>query len=222
MKLSKIITVISTLVGVGVALFVLLKFHPESMLRKEEPAAQQIKRISGKEEFESVITVDEITVTAKNVISTGVFRLKAWESPYQKTSRRGIRRKRTEVVKNYWDFMDIYNEYYLLECPDGTYILAQLPHSLVKEIKKTGNVTLPVGKKDALPQTAKSYLSDICNQYSASTKGVLYVFDDEWYKDHSFQILLIRFGVAIVALFAVAVCLNLLGDKVFLKKSQEE
>ena len=219
MKLSKIITVISTLVGVGVALFVLLKFHPESMLRKEEPAAQQIKRISGKEEFESVITVDEITVTAKNVISTGVFRLKAWESPYQKTSRRGIRRKRTEVVKNYWD---IYNEYYLLECPDGTYILAQLPHSLVKEIKKTGNVTLPVGKKDALPQTAKSYLSDICNQYSASTKGVLYVFDDEWYKDHSFQILLIRFGVAIVALFAVAVCLNLLGDKVFLKKSQEE
>ena len=88
--------------------------------------------------------------------------------------------KRQEVVRSPLGAREGYNQYYLLEMPDGTYILAQISQSTAAAIEKGEHVTLPVGRKVGMTNTARSYLSGICKEYGASMDGVLYTFDDGW------------------------------------------
>ena len=64
---------------------------------------------------------------------------------------------------------------------------------------------------------AKPYLQDICAEYGADLENVVYAFDDDWYKEHSGQILLIRLGVTAGVIVAVAV-LWALGDSLLRRR----
>lgn len=232
---SKIITYFSCIAALTAAFFVYLNFHPENLMKKDNTpvtqndieadrlgsftghaAGDDIPRISGKDEFEDMLNIDYVTVEPVDIIATGVSSLKPWESPYVKSSGTrgtGSGTRKKEVVKSFWDLTDTYNEYYLIKCPDGTYILAQMPDSYVKAIKNGKNVTLPIGQKAALTNTAKSYLKEICDEYDASLNGALYVFDTEWYEEHSFTIFIIKTGAAVVVFFLLAVLLMTILEK---------
>lgn len=172
---KKMLPAFAVVLGLVVAFFVYHNFYPEDFMEQDQrkitlsdtekdttvsfighPAGEDIPRIQGKEEFEKISAVQEVTVETKNIISTGVGSRKVWESTFTSTgSKRGGGRRKADEIKGF-DILDYYNEYYLLECPDGTYILAQMPERIVKEIKKGEKVTLPICKKNGLTQKAKN------------------------------------------------------------------
>ncbi len=239
---EKVITAVAVILGLVIAFFVYQNFYPEDFMEKDEttitmsdieknksvsytghPAGEDIPRISGKEEFEDILAMDDVTMEPGGIVSTGIFKLKAWESPYFKSpgtggSRAGARRR--EVIQG-WDLLDQYNEYYLLECPDGTYILAQIPKRIAKAIEKGGRVTLPVSKKEGISKEVQGYLSEFSSEYDMTMKGVLYAFDDEWYQEHGTVITLIRLGTAFVSWIVTGVVFLLLGEKIFNKRKAD-
>lgn len=231
---SKIRTMIAVIIGLVAGYFVCMNFHPENWMKKEEAEvtlsqiekadgkiytgrmpAEDVLRLSGKEEFEELYQVDEVTVEPTDIVPTGVGRLSEWADPYMGRAGTRKHKRKREVQQKFLDILGDYNEYYLIQCPDKTYILAQLPDKYVKAIKKGEKAALPIGRKAPMPPQAKSYLEDICKEYDAPVDGVLYTFDNEWYEEHSFMILVLRLGAGAVVLFAGAVILLLLLDKIF-------
>lgn len=236
---SKMVSVFAAIIGLAAGFYVFLNLYPEDWIKEEEKevtlsriqerdgsdytghrAAKDIPRVSGKEAFEDLLPLDAVTVEPTDIVATGVYHLKAWADPYRGRAGTARHRRKKEVIKGP-DLLGDYNQYYLVQCSDKSYILAQIPERYVKAMKKGEKITLPIGQKQALPQQAKTYLSDICQQYDASVDGVLYTFDDEWYKEHSFSILLIRIGAGAAVFFVVGVVLLLLGDKLFCIKDAD-
>ena len=110
-----------------------------------------------------------------------------------------------------------YNEYYIIEFPDGTHALALFDRGLANHLAKGKAVTLPISARAGVNTYAKPYLQDICAEYGADLENVLYAFDDGWYKEHSGRILLIRLGVTAGVIVAGAV-LWAFGDGLLKRK----
>ena len=104
-----------------------------------------------------------------------------------------------------------YNQYYLLELTDGSYILAEIPEPDADAIKRGRTVTLPIGEKRAFRMSEE--LSKVCEENGAYTKGIFFAFDEEWYESIDIFMVLLRLGVGITVFFAVGVCLLMLIDK---------
>lgn len=231
---KKIIPALACIIGLVAAFITYHNFHPEDFMKTDEkeitlsdiekskavsyvghPAGKDIPRLQGKEEFEKIASVEDVTIETKKIIATGVGSRKAWESAFtSKGSKRGGGRRKADEQKGF-DILDYYNEYYLIECPDETYILAQMPEKFVKKIQKGEKVTLPICRKNGLSQKARTYLTEICEKYDASMNGVLYAFDDEWYEEHSLTISIFRIGVSAVIFFVLSVVIMLLLEKIF-------
>lgn len=191
-----------------------LEAHPDTFY-VGRPAGDDIPRLSGKKDFQKMSSLDMVTVEVQGIIPTGVYSLKPWEYPYsRRVSAGGVpsKTRKQEIVRGA-DVLDEYNEYYLLECPDGTYILGQLPDQIVKRIKKGEKVTLPVSAKQRINQTAQRYLSKICGEYDAETEKILYSFDDEWYLAHGNMIFMSRIGVSCVVFIVLVVIFLILWGK---------
>ncbi|MCI8365928.1 MAG: hypothetical protein HFG34_13440, partial [Eubacterium sp.] len=107
---------------------------------------------------------------------------------------------------------------YLLELPDGSYILAQIPESAVRAIRSGKNITLPIGKK--VSQGIPDKLKTLCEEYDAYTGGIYYAFNDEWQEEHKFLILLLRIGVTMAVLFILAIVFIFIGNKLFRVKQE--
>ena len=103
---------------------------------------------------------------------------------------------------------------------DHTYLLAQIPQTAADAIKKGKNITLPIGQKVGITDTAKRYLTPICKEYGVDINGVYYAFNNQWQKEHHSTFLLIRFGISAVLWLVLSVGITLLGNKIFLKKEQ--
>ncbi len=238
MKKEKIIVWISTILGLLIAFFFFLRWTPERFFKHQGPpitmreieadlardfsgetAGYDIFRLSGAADFEDTwIYYNYVTAEPVGIISTGVYSLKEWVSPYSRRVHRGRtygKTKKPEVIESALDIWEDYNQYYLLELPDHSYILAQISPKQADLIARGQKVTLPIGRKAGLPSTAKSYLSQICEDYHVDTSGVLYTFNDEWQKKHYFLSFIIRFLVATVLFFTVAVGLMTIGNKIF-------
>lgn len=114
-----------------------------------------------------------------------------------------------------------YNPYYLLELPDHTYILAQIPQTEADAIAKGESVTLPIGQKVGMTDTVWSHLAAVCGEYGADTDGVFYAFDNEWQEEHHTSLLLLRFGAALLWL-VLAVGLGLAGWRIFKKEEAKQ
>ncbi len=245
MKKEKVILYISTILALAAAILFFFRWNPENLLWRTEtpvtmsdieqnkavdftgsPAGDDIFRLSGAEDFENMLNyVDYATAKPIKAIPTGVYSLKPWESYFSSRTvngRTGIGRRRAEVIKSAAGLVENYNQYYLLGLSDGSYILAQLPQSKAAAIKKGKSVILPIGQKAGIPDAARNYLADICGEYGASMEGVLYTLDNEWYKEHSFTLFIIRFAAASVLFFILAVGLLLTGNKVFGIKEEDE
>lgn len=244
MKKEKLIPFISTVSAMAVAFLIYLNWNPESLLHGREStvsmeeiesgyqedfigakAGDDIPRLLGKEDFEKNRSLI-FTAEPVEIVSTGTYELKAWADPYYSNGGKrhtGPKKKKPQfrkyknpdsILNDRADYLQIY----LLKLPDGSYILAQIPESAVKELRSGKSITLPIGKKvsQGIPDTLKT----LCEEYNAYTGGIYYAFNDEWQEKHKFLILLLRIGVTMAVLFILAIVFICIGNKVFRVKQE--
>lgn len=233
---EKVISVVSVLLGIAAALIVASSIDPVVWLRAgEEPvmqadidkayevlgdkAGEDIPRINTVEEFEDCYEYSCVTIEPLSIKPTGVYHLKNWVSRYS-TARRGGKRAKAlvKVSKLNIQMLD-YNQFYLLELPDHNYIVAEIPEYLADAISRGESVTLPIGGRVSM--TNSETLLDICDEYNASTAGVFYAMDDEWYESNDFMIAAIRIIPAGIVFLIVGVLGITIGNKVFKVKEEK-
>ncbi len=243
MKKTTIIPTVSVLIALVCATLFCLNWNSEPLLKGKEqpitqsdieqnlitdfngfPAGEDIPRLTGAEDFSEIIYLsDYVTAEPVGIVETGISSLKPWEDHYytQRVKGRvtGRRIRRPEITSSGWDLLGSYQPYYLLELPDHTYIVAQIPQETAKAIERGKSVTLPIGQKVSMTNAAQNELSTICEEYGADMDGVFYAVNDKWQEEHQFILFLSRFGVAALLWFVLAVGLTLAGWKLF--KSEE-
>lgn len=229
---SRIFQSIGAIVVLLFLLTIFFQIHPEGVLRRNETAVTQVEieaagatasftgkkagsdipRIAGTEDFMAQYPFSQFTVEPVAAIPTGVYELARWESGRAVVNHRT--RIYPQATTNALWAMTMYNQYYMIEFPDGTHALALFDRGLAADIARGEQVTLPISVRSGVNTYAKPYLEDICAEYGADTDNVVYSFDDEWYKEHKGQILLIRLGVIAAIIVAAAVLWAFLGDYV--------
>ncbi len=236
-KKETIITTSSVLLALVCAFQLFLNWSPEPLFHREETpvtmsdlsqggakdftgsiAGGDIPRLNSAEEFSEILSVDYVTAEPVGIVPTGIYSLKAWESHFNTrvhNGRTSTGSRRAEVRRSGFAVEEYYNQYYLLELPDHSYILAQIPQAAADALAKGERVTLPIGQKDGMLDTARRYLSAICGEYGADMDGVLYTFDNEWQEEHHFSLFMLRFGAAAALWLVLSIGLTLIGRKVF-------
>lgn len=240
MKKQTLIPAASVLIALVCAVLVFLNWNPEALFRRDEAAVtmddvkrsgagdftgavagMDIPRLTGAEDFsEMLFEADYMTAEPIGIVPTGIYSLKAWVSRYNTNTYKGrafTGSRRAEVTQSCVDILGNYNQYYLLELPDYSYILAQIPQAEAAAIAKGESVILPVSRKVGMTDIARGYLAGICGEYEADMDGVLYAFDNEWQEEHHTTLLVLRLGAAALLWFVLAVGLTLVGNKIFLK-----
>lgn len=185
-------------------------------------AGADIPRVTGVEDFMARYPFEQFTVEPVNAVPTDVYELARWRSSTVVVGHR-TRNYSQATTSALWA-MTGYNEYYIIEFPDGTHALALFDRGLAADLAKGKAVTLPISARAGVNTYAKPYLQDICAEYGADLENVVYAFDDGWYKEHSGQILLIRLGI-VAGIIVVGAVLWAFGDGLLkrkLKKHNEE
>jgi len=175
-------------------------------------AGADIPRVAGAEDFMAQYPFSQFTVEPVAATPTGVYELARWESGRAVVNHRT--RIYPQATTNALWAMTMYNQYYMIEFPDGTHALALFDRGLAADIARGESVTLPISVRSGVNTYAKPYLADICAEYWADTDNVVYSFDDEWYKEHKGQILLIRLGVIVGIIVVAAILWAFLEDPV--------
>ena len=234
---SKIINTIGSIAALLAVLTVFFSIRPETFLRRNEAAMTQaeveaagaavtftgkkagadIPRVTGAEDFMAQYPFEQFTVEPVNAVPTGVYELARWRSSTAVVGHRT--RNYSQATTNRMWAMTGYNEYTIIEFPDGTYALALFDRGLAAALAKGKAVTLPNSARAGVNTYAKLYLQDICAEYGADLENVVYAFDDGWYEEHSGRILLIRLGVTAGVIVAGAV-LWAFGDGLMKRKKR--
>ena len=234
---DKILPVASVLLAFAAAFFLYLHlpvdtwlFKPDQVISQQEiqadgaqnftgyPAGDDIPRLQSQADLEAMLyEADYATCTPRQAIVTEVCTLNHWADPYvkRKVNKRVVQtgKRKPSVIHSSQPMPDDYSPYYLLELEDGTYILAQMPQATASAINRGRNVTLPIGQKAPLSQTARSLLADTAAAYDVSLDGALYLFNDDWYADHEFSLTLLRLGISFAFMVVLALILILVGQK---------
>lgn len=241
MNRKTIIPTASVLLSLVCASLLFLNWNPEALFRREETpvtrsdmeqdgaedftgsvAGEDIPRLMSAADFSEMISgLDYATAEPVGIVPTGVYSLKPWVSHYSTNTYKGrttTGSRRAEVSTSGLDILGNYNPYYLLELPDHSYILAQIPQMEADAIAEGESVTLPIGQKAGMTDAAWSRLAAVCGEYGADMDGVFYAFDNEWQEEHHTTLLLLRFGAAALLWFMLAVGLTLLGNGLILKR----
>ena len=223
----------SVIVALIVGVFLMNTIGVESILRgKEEPvtlamtedglqedfvgrpAGDDIPRITDIQEWDDTWASSCVTIEPLSVIPTGIGARYSWVGAYTNASRRGGARRKADVTRTSLDFMGEYGEYFILQLPDQSYILAQLPKDVARKVKAGKEVTLPVGKKDGVHRQVLANIQDLCDEYNVNTEGVFYCINDQWNQSHSMMVQLIRLGICLGTTLVLGTILIMVVDKV--------
>lgn len=237
-KVAKFLEFVSVIAALAVGVLVSRNLPVESLLRgKEEPvtltmteeglqedyigmpAADDIPRIEDAEGWEDTWQTSCVTVEPTEIISTGVGARHPWVDAYTST-RRGGQRYRPDVSDMAFDVLDEYGEYFLIQLPDGSYILAQISADDARALKAGKRITLPVGKKVGVYQQALKELGELCQKYDVNTDGVFYCINDKWNGEHEFLVQLLRIGSVFLTALVLGGILITVVDKVMKQKAE--
>lgn len=195
------------------------------------PAGPDITRLNGAADFAKMsYSIGYATTQPTAIVPTNIYKLKPWVNPYETRTYKGRKvaaanQRKPAVKQSDLPILEDYNQYYLLQLPDKSYILAQLPPADAAAVAKGASVPLPLGKKTGLTVTARKYLTPICQKYNVKANaGVFYAFNDHWQKENYFTSFLLRLATAAVLWLALAVglmqaCSWLFQAKAATKKS---
>ena len=233
-KIIKFLEFAAVIAAIIVGILAAENLSIESMLRRNEesvtlsmtekglpeeyigmPAADDIPRIEDAETWENTWQTSYITVKPISIVSTGVGVRHPWVSTYTKASRRRGTRRRADVTSTVLDIFDEYGEYYLIQLPDKSYILAQMSKDDAGKLKAGKEITLPIGRKGAVHVQILPKIKDICQKYNANTEGVFYCINDNWNKEHSTIMTFIRIGIIAAFTVILGVILIMIIDKIF-------
>ncbi len=182
-------------------------------------AGEDIPRLTGAADFlEISYNMDYVTAEPVGIVPTGVYSLKPWVSRYNTHTYKGrtsTGSRKADVITSNMDIFGNYNQYYILELPDRTFILAQISDKEADAIANGSSVTLNIGQKVGMTDIARSRLAAVCGEYGVNMDGVFYNFDNKWQKEHHLTLLLLRFGVAAMFCFLLAAVMTLSGNKIF-------
>lgn len=180
------------------------------------PAGEDIPRIEDMQTWaDTWWDISPITIEPVGIIPTGIAARYSWISPYQRSRKYG-NRKRPDVTYTALDFFNEYGEYYLLQLPDESYILAQIPIADAWKIKLGKKVTLPIGKKHAANFQVLSRITDLCEEYNINTdEGIFYCINDQWNEEHHMLLFFIQFGVGFVIVLVFGSILITIIHKLF-------
>ena len=232
-KVVKFLEFLAVIIALVIAVFVAKNIRIESILRgKEEPvtlemtegglpedyigmpAADDIPRIEDIQTWEDTWQTSYVTIEPIGIVSTGIGKRHAWVEAYTKR-RRGAPRKRAEVTNMAFDILGEYGEYYLLQLPDESYILAQMPVDYARKIKAGKKVVLPIGRKEAASKKVLAQISDVCQEYDVYTEGIFYCINDKWNESHKLMLQLIRIGIVFLITIALGTILIIIIGKIF-------
>lgn len=233
-KMVKALEFIMVIIAMVVGAVVAKNIGVESLLRgKEEPvtlamtesglqedfiglpAGDDIPRIENAQQWEDTWATSCITVEPVDIVSTGIGARNAWVSAYTNTGRRGGPRRKADVSRMAFDILGDYSEYFLLQLPDQSYILAQISTEDARKLKAGKEITLPVGKKGAVHRQVLANIQDLCDEYGADTEGVFYCINDQWNAGHYLTAQLARLGIAFVVMLVLGTILITIVDKIF-------
>lgn len=244
MRKSVIIPVVSVVAALFVAAVFFVSWTPDFLsLSKEPPVTQSdisknkirnyagypagpdIPRLNGAADFAKMpYSTGYATAQPTAIVPTNIYRLKPWVNPYETKTYKGRRlsstgQRKPAIRQSDLPFLEDYSQYYLLQLPDKSYILAQLPPADAAAAAKGTGAALPLGKKTGLTATARKYLTPICQQYNVKTNGgVFYAFNDQWEKENYFTSFLLRLAAAAVLWLALTVGFMQLGSMLFQTK----
>ena len=233
-KIVKFLEFVAVIAAIVIAALVIKNISVESWLMGEEepvtlamteeglkedyigmPAADDIPRIEDAEMWEDTWQTSCVTIEPINIISTGIGVRHPWVSAYSNSGRRGGPRKRADVTSMVLDIIGEYGEYYLIQLPDESYILAQMPIDAARRLKAGEEITLPVGRKAAANSQAVSEIKDLCREYDVDTTGIFYCINDGWNEEHSTLAQLLRLGIGAVIVLVLGTIFILAINKVF-------
>lgn len=177
------------------------------------PAGDDIPRVTSLQEWEDTWATSCITIEPLSVIPTGIGARYSWVGAYSNVGRRGGARKKADVTRTAFDIMGEYGEYFILQLPDQSYILAQISKDDARKLKAGKEITLPVGKKDGVHRQVLANIQDLCDEYNVNTDGVFYCVNDQWNQSHSMMVQLIRIGIALGTTLVLGTILIMIVDK---------
>ena len=233
-KVAKAVEFIVVIIALVVGVYVGKTIGVESILRKglepvtlakteeglpEEcvgrPAADDIPRVEDMADWDEAWDYDYITIEPKNIVGTGVGVRYPWVSIYTR-SRRGGQRRKADVINTKFDFFNEYGEYYLVQLPDDSYVLAEISLEDARKIKAGKSVALPVGRKQNSDHRVIPNIQELCDQYEvADTEKVFYCIDEQWNQKNNFKVLMIRLAVGAVVVLVLGTILIMIVDKIF-------
>lgn len=230
----KVLEFAAVIIGLAVGIFVAKTISVESILRSKEepvtlamtegglpedfigmPAGDDIPRIEDAQTWEDTWQTSYVTIEPIGIIPTGIGARYSWISAYTDSSRRGGPRKRADVSRMSLDFLGEYGEYFLLQLPDQSYILAQMPTSDARKLKAGKAVTLPIGRKSAVHRQVLANIQELCQEYEVNTEGVFYCINDTWNSSHSMIVQLGFLGIAFGTMLVLGTILIMIIDKIF-------
>lgn len=233
-KFVKFLEFAAVIAAIIVGILVEENLSIESMLRRNEgpvtlsmtenglpdeyvgrPAADDIPRIKDGETWEDTWQTSYITVEPISIVSTGLGVRHPWVSAYTSSGRRGGPRRRADVASTSFDIFGEYGEYYLIQLPDESYILAQMSNDDARKLKAGKEITLPIGKKGPVNSQILPKIKDICQEYDVNTEGVFYCINDDWNEGHSTMMSFIRLGIIAAFTLVLGVILIMIIDKIF-------
>lgn len=170
MKIKNVVPTVSVLIALVCASQLFIHWNPEMLLRRDELpitmndisksptedftgslAGNDIGRLDGAEDFSKMsFDTDYMTAEPIGIIHAGFYSLKPWVDRYNTDVYKGRTKtgsRRAEVSTSGFDILGNYNQYYLLELPDHTYIPAQIPQSAVDAIEKGKKLLFPSVKE---------------------------------------------------------------------------
>lgn len=233
-KIVKVLEFAAVIAAIIVGVLVEQNLSIESMLRRNEgpvtlsmtenglveeyigrPAADDIPRIEDAKTWEDTWQTSYVTVEPISIVSTGLGVRHSWVSAYTNAGRRGGARRRADVTSTALDIFGEYGEYYLIQLPDESYILAQMSKDDARKLKAGKEITLPIGKKEAVNSQILPKIKDICQEYNVNTEGVFYCINDDWNEGHSTMMTFIRLGIIAAFTLVLGVILIIVIDKIF-------
>ena len=191
-------------------------------------AGDDIPRLTGQEALDEFTNGSCVTVEPTDIIETGVYGIKPWVDPYEVTARkvrgRTVRtgQRPADATDNPVTGTNYYQEYYLIELPDQSMMLAQFSPSYARNFKKGKSVTLPIGYLKPNSSETKNYLANVCEKYGVDDTYTIYMVNDEWQKENDFRFTLIRYGIGVVAFFVSAFVLVYICNVIFDRKGSSE
>lgn len=112
---------------------------------------------------------------------------------------------------------NVYNRYYLVQIPDGSYIMSYLDDSYYVKYLLTGKVQLPLGRMEGRSRDLERYLAEEIKEYGLEEGRVLDMFAEEEYEENKIWHQAVSIGVFFVVL-ALYVAVSSVVSALFSKR----